>query len=140
MCDYTPVNETACIVQVYSNLQAGTYRFSAMLTGQQANQAAQASFVVDTIGPAVSISAAPASITNGGLVDFVFSSEAAAYFQCRTLNVGATAMPDFETCVSPKYVSVALPTTSQCVFYKAELLTSGYCTHQVLGMHPASMC
>ena len=99
---HTPVERTVCMVQVYSDLQAGSYRCSAMLMGQQANQAAQTSFVVDTIGPAVSISAAPASITNGGLVDFVFASETAASYQCRTLDVGATNTPDFEACQSPK--------------------------------------
>ena len=89
------------MAQAYSDLQAGTYRFSAMLTGQSANQAAQASFTVDTNGPAVSITGAPDSITNGGLVNFIFASEAAASFQCRFLNVGSSTTPDFTTCVSP---------------------------------------
>lgn len=73
-----------------------------MLTGQQASQAAQTSFVVDTIGPAVTISAAPASITNGALVYFVFASEAATSYQCRTFNIAANTTPDFAGCASPQ--------------------------------------
>lgn len=89
------------MVQAYPDLQAGTYRFSAMLAGQSANQAAQASFTVSTNGPAVSITGAPDSITNGGLVNFIFSSEAAATFQCRFLNVASNTMPNFAKCTSP---------------------------------------
>ena len=101
MCLCYTQNVSNSAVQAYPSLQAGTYRFSAMLTGQSANQAAQAFFVVDTDGPTVNITAAPDSITNGGLVTFVFTAEGASYYQCRFLNVTAGTNANFANCTSP---------------------------------------
>ncbi len=89
-------------LQAYVDLQAGSYRFSAMLTGQAADQAAQSVFTIDTDGPVVTITSSPDAINNGGLVSFVFVSEGAAYFQCRWVNVTAgTTTDSFSNCTSP---------------------------------------
>ncbi len=90
------------VMQVYTGLQAGSYRFSAMLTGQDAEYAAQSTFSIDTDGPVVNITSGPATISSGGLISFVFVSEAAAYFQCRWVNVSAgTTTGSFNNCTSP---------------------------------------
>lgn len=90
------------MMQAYTGLSAGSYRFSAMLTGQTANEAAQSTFTIDTDGPTVTITSAPDAISSGGLTSFVFVSEAAAYFQCRWVNVSAgTTTGSFDNCTSP---------------------------------------
>lgn len=72
-----------------------------MLTGQSANQAAQSLFTIDTDGPVVTIEN-NVTLSNGGLVSFVFVSEAAASFQCRWVNVTAgTTTGAFVACTSP---------------------------------------
>ena len=81
-------------LQVYLSLQAGTYRFSAMLAGQTDQSAAQTVFTVDTLGPDVTITSSPDAINNGGVVSFAFVSEGAASFQCQWVNVTAGTTTD----------------------------------------------
>ena len=100
-------------VQTYGSVQAGSYRFSVMLTGQSANQAAQALFQNSTEGPSVAITVAPPNPTTGQVVAFKFVSEAAAYFQCRWVNVTASSLDYYATCTSPAYGS-ALPSVLPC--------------------------
>ena len=101
--------EADCVVvQVYGSVQAGSYRFSVMLAGQTADQAAQSLFQNSTEGPSVAITVAPPNPTTGQVVAFKFVSEAAAYFQCRWVNVTASSPDDYATCNSPAYGS-ALP-------------------------------
>ena len=102
-CNYC-VHCHCCLMQVYTGLQAGSYRFSVMLTGQDAEYAAQSTFSIDTDGPVVTITSGPATISSGGLISFVFVSEAAAYFQCRWVNVSAgTTTGSFNNCTSPAW-------------------------------------
>ncbi|DBA90044.1 TPA: Signal peptide peptidase-like 2A [Trebouxia sp. C0005] len=116
---------TACTSpQVYTGLQAGSYRFSAMLTGQNAEYAAQSTFSIDTVGPVVNITSGPATISSGGLISFVFVSEAAAYFQCRWVNVSAgTTTGSFNNCTSPAQRTDL--TDGNWVFQVQALATSG---------------
>ena len=89
-------------LQVFLDLQAGTYRFSTMLAGQTDQSAAQTVFTVDTIGPDVTITSSPDAINNGGVVSFAFVSEGASSFQCRWVNVTAGTTTDpFDSCRSP---------------------------------------
>lgn len=95
-------------VQVYGSVPAGSYRFSVMLAGQAGNQAAQALFQILTEGPSVNITVPPANPSTGQVVAFKFVSEAAAYFQCRWVNVTASTVDSYANCKSPEYVPSAL--------------------------------
>ncbi|KAL0037541.1 hypothetical protein WJX77_001610 [Trebouxia sp. C0004] len=116
---------TACTSpQVHTGLQAGSYRFGAVLTGQNAEYAAQSTFSIETVGPVVNITSGPASSSTGGLITFVFVSEAAAYFQCRWLNVSAgITTGSFNNCTSPAQRTDL--TDGNWVFQVQALATSG---------------
>ena len=89
-------------LQTYTGLQAGNYRFSAKLTGQASNAAAQSLFNVDTVGPEATITEGPDKVNNGNLVSFVFTAEGAATFECSWVLVSASIdAASFETCTSP---------------------------------------
>lgn len=94
---------------MYASVQAGSYRFSVSLTGQNSNQAAQSLFQIVLDGPVVDITVPPADPSTGQVVAFKFVSETAAYFQCRWVNVTASTPDDYANCTSPAYVLPQLP-------------------------------
>jgi hypothetical protein len=83
----------------FSTADDGAYRFSVRATDQAGNTgpAAERTFVLDTAGPAVTITRTPAAQTADATPDIAFSSEPGATFEC-SLTTGA---PIYGPCASP---------------------------------------
>ena len=85
----------------YTSLGDGSHAFDVRATDAAGNTGPDAHHVwtIDTIAPAVTITGAPSSPTNGNSPSFAFTADGPATFRCK-LNAGA-----FETCSSPKAYS-----------------------------------